>query len=200
MFVLGHMGVGSKLVQPLSHGLPRRFLFLGTILPDLIDKPLYYGLVLATGKRQAELGLICGTRTFGHTALLLLSIAAVAWLKRSRALAAVALGVATHLLIDVLGDRIMHPENFPSSAQVALLWPFLKSFVPIPFESASEHLRTILNPWVLGGEIVGALILAWDGWKSWHQGEIFADLRERRLARRRMKALRRSSRLPSHPR
>src|SRR4051812_43545813 len=104
MFVFGHLGIGSKLATPWAQGLPRRWLLVGTLLPDLIDKPLYYGLSFATGKSGTDLGLISGTRTFGHTALFLVLLALGSIIRRSRILAALALGTATHLLIDNFGD------------------------------------------------------------------------------------------------
>ena len=103
MFVFGHVGIGSWLARPLARPGELRWLVLGTLLPDLLDKPLYYGLVLATSRRAADLGLISGTRTFGHTLLAaLLVLLAV----RGRRGAMVALGMATHLLLDLGGDLV----------------------------------------------------------------------------------------------
>jgi hypothetical protein len=44
MFFFGHLGVGATLVRPWKERLPFRWVLLGAVLPDLIDKPLYYGL------------------------------------------------------------------------------------------------------------------------------------------------------------
>jgi hypothetical protein len=178
MFFLGHLGIGSKLVSPWSRGLSRRAILLGTILPDLVDKPLYYSLSYLTGRHGAELGLISGTRTFAHTAIFLLALAAIAALKRSRLLAALALGIGTHLLIDNLVDTLSQHSGDGLSA---LLWPALGGFPVFPFMSALEHASTVLNPVVLGGEIAGAAILFWDWWNIANRREIFWTLRMRRF-------------------
>ena len=81
MFLLGHLGIGRELVKPFSKGLPLAGIFLGTILPDLIDKPLYYSLAVITHKWGSELGLISGTRTFGHTAAFLLLLTFISFIK-----------------------------------------------------------------------------------------------------------------------
>src|SRR4051812_16556438 len=107
MFVFGHLGIGSKLATPWAMGLRRRWILLGTILPDLIDKPVYYGLSYARGLRGAALGLMSGTRTFGHTGALLLLMATFSILKKSRFLAALSLGMATHLLLDGITEHFL---------------------------------------------------------------------------------------------
>src|ERR1700733_5728748 len=100
MIFFGHLGIGLKTAQPFRRDLPLKPLLLGTLLPDLIDKTLYYGLSFATGRRGAELRLISGTRTFGHTILFTLALGAIAARRRSKTLAALALGSATHLFLD----------------------------------------------------------------------------------------------------
>src|ERR1041385_5467328 len=86
MFVLGHIGIGRRLAAHRYAAFSRRdrWLFvLGTILPDLIDKPLYYIPSSITGKEGAALGIIAGTHSFGHTLLFLVTLlAAWRWLKR----------------------------------------------------------------------------------------------------------------------
>jgi hypothetical protein len=80
VFLFAHLGIGVRSIRWIE-GLSRKGtrallpiapLFLGTLLPDLIDKPLYYGLSWLTGLRGAELGVIAGTRSFGHSWILLL--------------------------------------------------------------------------------------------------------------------------------
>ena len=65
MFVFGHLGIGYKLASPWSRRLSKRLILLGTVLPDLIDKPVYYGLSWWTGKSGAALGLIDRARQVG---------------------------------------------------------------------------------------------------------------------------------------
>lgn len=153
MFVLGHMGIGHRLAQPFARGLPMRWLLVGTLLPDLIDKPLYYSL------RALEIAspLITGSRTFGHTGLLLLTLTATAWITRSRALAALAIGAATHLLLDNVLDRLIAADP---QAVWALLWPaFDGRFPGPPAAGLAAHLAHSFHPIVVGGELLGALLL-----------------------------------------
>ena len=165
MFVLGHSGIGSALARRLTEPAAWRWLVAGTLLPDLVDKPLYYGLVLVTGRRGAELGLVSGTRTFGHTALAILAVLAIGLAARRRpAAVALALGMATHLLLDELGDFV-GGVRLPAGARpgpptiAAILFPLLGARFPVmPFRDAAEHAGSIASPWVLGGEVVGGAI------------------------------------------
>src|SRR6267378_7954625 len=102
MFVFGHLGVGSWVIARRVRAEQLAWVLFGTLLADLIDKPLYYALVFATGRRGAELGLVTGTRTFGHTLLLVVLL----WLLTPRRIGSpLALGMITHLALDELGDR-----------------------------------------------------------------------------------------------
>ena len=130
MFIFGHLGIGSKLVHPFSRGLSDKAVLLGTILPDLIDKPLYYGFSFFTRKQGAELGMISGTRTLGHTALFLVLLTSSAYIKKSRFLTALSLGVATHLLRVARADNFLNNfYNFPIHS--VLFWPFIIANFPL---------------------------------------------------------------------
>jgi membrane-bound metal-dependent hydrolase YbcI (DUF457 family) len=189
MFILGHLGIGSRLVKPWTRGLRLRWVFLGTLLPDLIDKPLYYGGVWLTGRRGADLGLISGTRTFGHTALFLLGLTGVAVWKRSRFLAAVCFGVASHLFLDNLGDYF-GARGHGIGTEYALLFPLLGAKFPVmPYDNLKQQLSSVIHPYILIGEVLGGLLLAWEYWKRKHRQEIFASLEERRWLRARRKRL-----------
>ena len=161
MFVLGHLGFGNALLKFAK--LPRAALFLGCLLPDLIDKPLYYGLVLATGKRAGELGLISGSRTLGHTGILLLLLLFAAALGRSPTLLAVGLGMLTHLFLDELGD-LLYAMPLGRSMLLAIFFPlFGRRFPVMPFADVSEHFLSVLgNPYVIFGEVAGAALLVYD--------------------------------------
>ena len=192
MLPFGHMGIGSKLASPWSRDLSKPALLIGTILPDLIDKPLYYILSFATGKSGAALGIISSTRTLGHTAICLLLITGAAMIWRSRWLAALAMGVSTHLFLDNLGDTLsVYFDTHVSgerSALVALLWPFLKAnyqFAIAPFANVQEHAQRSFNGVTIGAEIVGTAILGWDYWKNRHESEIMQLLLLRRRHKKR---------------
>jgi membrane-bound metal-dependent hydrolase YbcI (DUF457 family) len=180
MYVFGHLGIGLKLVQPWNKGLSRRYILLGAILPDLIDKPLYYGLSFATGRQGQALGLISGTRTFGHAAITTLALASVASLRRSRALAAVTLGMAAHLLLDNLSDRfVLGPDKFSLQS---LLWPLDGWRFPVyPFTSVGEQLHRVTEPYYLWAEALGLTLLAWEVWKTRNRAGIVTFLNGRRL-------------------
>ena len=170
MFILGHMGFGSQMASPFSKNLARRWLLFGTVLPDLIDKPLYYGLSAVTHKRGSELGLIVGTRTIGHTGIFLLTLTSLAVLRKSRLVGAVALGVATHLFLDNFSDQFVSyfiagqtTDKAVSSALLALLYPFYQqTFGASPFHGARDHLSHLSNAYTVVTETLGASILYWN--------------------------------------
>ena len=162
MFALGHLGLGKMIAARPARRfttVERRAFFLGALLPDLIDKPLFYLPYWLTGGQSAE-GILSGTRLFSHTCLFLLAVAGAAALMRSLAWRAVAIGVATHLLLDCVGL---------SMGLGTLLWPlFGWHFPAYPFSGLGEHLATVLNPITLGGEVTGGAFLWWD-WR-WGRG------------------------------
>lgn len=151
--------------------LPAPALFLGCVLPDLIDKPLFYGLLYARGHVE---GLITGTRTFGHTGLFLLALCGAAAVGGSRAaekkiiffspLWAVAAGVATHLALDI-GGQLVGGAQPDTSIWPAIFFPTLGVRFPVAhFGSLLEQLQmTAQSEYVVGGELIGAAILlhAW---------------------------------------
>jgi hypothetical protein len=160
MFVLGHMGVGGTMAAPLARRLAWRLVLVGTLLPDLVDKPLYYGLSLATGREGAALGFICGTRTVGHTALLVLLLGSAAAFSRSPALRALALGMATHTPVDILAEMVGGEPG--RSALVAWLFPLLgPHFAVSPFHDPWEHLGVLKHLDTILGEALGATLLLW---------------------------------------
>jgi hypothetical protein len=154
MFVLGHVGIGRLLVGARGRALPVVPFVVGAILPDLIDKPLYYSHVS---------DFVTCTRTFGHTGLLLGTIAAVAVVRRSPAWTAVALAMATHLLFDALLDL---QSGGTGSTVIAVTWPFLsRSFSVFEMTSPIEHLFKITRIDILLTETLGALFL----WREYLQ-------------------------------
>jgi hypothetical protein len=169
MFVLGHLGIGSWVAARRVRAEQLAWLLFGTLLPDLIDKPLYYALVAATGRHGADLGLISGTRTFGHTLLLV----AVLWVLVPRRIGApLAIGMITHLALDELGDVVRpfvpgmgsHPGPGTLSA---IAFPLLGPHFPMsPFRSAFEHVVSLENAYILLGEAIGCALLV----RQWRAG------------------------------
>jgi hypothetical protein len=157
MFALGHLGIGKRLAaRPFRQFslIDKRAFFVGALLPDLIDKPLYYIPAWVTGRHGAAAGILSGTHLFAHTGLFLVVLTAAALVTRSRPLRALAIGVTTHLVLDFVGLSM----NLGT-----LLWPLFGTHFPIyPFRSLSQHLGTIFNPITFIGEALGASILWWD--------------------------------------
>jgi hypothetical protein len=173
VFILGHSVVGPRLVRLVRPRLLLLWLVLGGLLPDLIDKPLYWGLVAFTGKHGAELGLISGTRTFGHTAIFLSVFIAIAWVFRRRPLGAVfvalAWGIASHHLLDNFGDlpgTLFGPDVGGPSTLDGWLFPLRGPHFPVsPFKNLGEQLLSASRLYVLFGEFLGAALLI-DAWRT----------------------------------
>jgi hypothetical protein len=161
LFILGHVGIGPRLLGPLRQRLPLAWLILGCLLPDLIDKPLFYGLLWLRGRPDA---LISGTRTFGHSGLFLLALCLLALATRSRSVWAVVAGILTHLVLDALGEVFLKPDP-TTYIWLAIFFPLLGKRFPVAhFGSLSEHLRMgAQNAYVIAGELLGAgvLLRAW---------------------------------------
>lgn len=182
MFLFAHMGIGEAISKPFSRGFKRRWILVGTLLPDLIDKPLYYSLSLATGLNGPDLGLISGTRTFGHTAIFLAALMLLAYFRKSRTVAALALGCATHLLLDAISDSWLPHDVGKATMINALLFPWDGARFPVyPFQGVSEHLKSFQRGPLIFAEILGLLFFIWETWKHLHTGEILLRLREKRL-------------------
>lgn len=152
MFVLGHVGIGRAIIGSRGRALPLVALLVGMMLPDVIDKPLYY-LHLSP--------FISCTRTFGHTGIFLLALVAVAVMMRSRVWAAVAVGVATHGVLDAVLDMPSVFNGGRSSTLIALAWPvFDTHFFSYPFKTPIDQLKALWNAPVLICELIGGLLLS----------------------------------------
>jgi membrane-bound metal-dependent hydrolase YbcI (DUF457 family) len=153
MYFLAHLLAGILLGILLAYFFQDTRLIpacaLGSILPDLIDKPI--GILLFPN--------VFGTGTiFGHTLLaviLVLFIGILVYTRYPRAgflLLAVAAGIFTHQLLDAMW---LHPINWFWPA----LGPFIGDYRPDFFWDA--FWRTINNPteWLAGGIILMFLII-----------------------------------------
>jgi membrane-bound metal-dependent hydrolase YbcI (DUF457 family) len=173
MFVLGHVGLGlasataidavvTRLRHPASQAgsgqvwdrlshvgktVDVRLLLVGSLLPDIIDKPLgiyLLGDVFANG------------RIFSHTLLFLLALTAVGWAVwrrwRKTGVLALAFGVLAHLIFDAMW-------TLPGT----LLWPLAGVSFPRdvhPGSYAAEELHGLVThasayvPEILGGAVL----------------------------------------------
>ena len=147
MFLLAHLGIGLGLAWLLAWKSPARFdyrlVLFGSILPDLIDKPLGYALGLET-------------RIWSHTFVFLFAILAASFAPNLWSLRFIGFGVATHLLVDRIWEMpwvVLYP---------AYGWSFH------PASQDAEHwIATLLHdPLVQAGEIVGASILVLFVWRK----------------------------------
>ncbi len=122
-----------------------RLLFVGAVLPDVIDTPL--GLVAFDN--------VGGVRLFGHTILFasLVMLVIVFVTRRGRPRKRwmpLAIGILTHLVLDAMWA---YPES--------LLWPFLGTdFAASGFGSAGAFVASSLTDWrVWALEVLGAAYL-----------------------------------------
>jgi hypothetical protein len=156
LFVLGHLGIGSRLLFGLRRKLPPWPLYLGCLLPDLIDKPLYYALLWLHRLPP----LITGTRTLGHTGLFLLALLVLAALARRPWAWALFAGVATHLVLDIAGELVTG-ANPESSIWIAIFFPAYGVRFPVAhYSSLLEHLQvSAQSAYVVAGEVIGGFLL-----------------------------------------
>jgi hypothetical protein len=99
--------------------LPFRWILVGTVLPDLIDKPIFF--VLSRGFPTD--GWEAGKRGFAHTLVFLSLLAIISRAKKSPALWALTAGTATHLGLDVISKSTAGRSTALGSLRV-LFWPF----------------------------------------------------------------------------
>jgi hypothetical protein len=159
LFPLGHVGIGTHLIpRALRARLPWRWLALGCLLPDLIDKPIW----ILTQSFGAESRLYDSARMVGHTAFLAVAVAIAARLVGARQLAALAYAIPTHLFLDVVTDAGMGGG-----------WGVWKSWLFWPFEIPHIGILMVGSPvqdlamelhsrFYFAGELVGAALLFWD--------------------------------------
>lgn len=151
MFPLGHAGIPLAVAEVARRlgvrvPIPTAWLGFGTLLPDVIDKPV--GHVL--------LGLGNG-RLVAHALVFALGLAAAAlFARRFRPplflpLVAVAAGVGTHLVLDQLWRE-----------PATLLWPLLGAGFPaLGIEPQSWWDMLLRDPFTQLEEILGGAGLAW---------------------------------------
>jgi inner membrane protein len=134
-------------------GLDLRFVIIGSLLPDIIDKPighLFFNNTFGTG--------VLYTHTLLFTLLLFIA-GCIANIYQKNYVLLLAFGTFIHLILDLMWSK---PR--------VLLWPlfgftFAKS-TPIPFNQYLWGLfQQLFNrPWVAIPELVGAVITFWFIW------------------------------------
>jgi hypothetical protein len=156
MFVFGHLGLGYQLAAPWRKRLPKWPLLAGMLLPDVIDKPLYY-------LRLSD--YISCTRTFGHTGLAILLAMLVGVAFRKPAWLALSLGMATHVLLDCALDVFV--GDGPSSTWIAVTWPLHGAqFAHVYIGSFAAHADLLLRSPVVVSELLGMMAIVFELWKG----------------------------------
>ncbi|VVB70270.1 LexA-binding, inner membrane-associated putative hydrolase [uncultured archaeon] len=137
MLIFAHLGLTLASARFLGK-VDLAFLALGSLLPDIIDKPL--GIIL--------FGTPTMGRTFAHTLLFLSILAALSFYLRDIRLYSLTWGVLAHLVLDQIW-----------LSPVTLLWPLLGPF-PVARElDTLSYLEMLLyrlkNPEVSVPEFLG---------------------------------------------
>jgi len=161
---VGSSGPGVSWIHTLRKYADIRFILVGSLLPDIIDKPV--GLVLF--KEMFSNG-----RIFSHSLLftILLGITGVFLYRRYHRswLAALAAGTFMHLVL----DQMWHSPQ-------TLLWP-LYGFA-FPRADIAGWFSGVIRVWfteleVYVPELVGLAVVVWFAWVLLRRKTVFAFLR-----------------------
>ena len=157
MFPLGHVGIGTHIVpRRVRDLLPWRWVVLGCLLPDAIDKPLYFWARLEHRPGLDHLYLLHGSRLFGHTLLFVAALFVAGAALRSERLRAVGWGVATHLVLDLLPD---FASGYFFTFRHWLLWPLFGWGFPPAYGGRLVHGIDRELVAYIAGELIGAALL-----------------------------------------
>ena len=182
-----HIGIGVGVVEAFSIVLPRllgrpatsiskfvdyRLLIIGSVLPDLIDKPLELWILP---------GVVGDSRSIGHTAGLtgLMLFLGLLWYRRSKGSGLLSLGFGSlsHLVLDGMWQ-------LPST----LFWPVLG----LGLSEGTNHelfeylsamwLRPWEEPWLGAPELLGVLLAVLLVFRLWRRRQLKHFLRTGILA------------------
>lgn len=187
MFVFGHLGIGAGLVHLARRDWSLAGVLVGTLLPDLIDKPLFYALVRTSALPSAACSLLAGTRTIGHTLALTLLLSAVGAWRSWPALHATAASMASHIGLDVVSDALTAKfAHVPFSVHGSGAWraaffplagtPFCASPRVDFFDHFLAVVRMHVPTEVLGLAILGVVLRASAARKTALQSHARAEL------------------------
>jgi len=137
MLLFAHLGLALATARFISKA-HLAFLALGSMLPDIIDKPL--GLIAFGSPNMG--------RTFAHTLLFLLLLAALSFYTRDVRLNSLSWGVLIHLALDSMWN-----------SPVILLWPLLGTFPEAVRLDTLSYLEMLFSglrdPGILIPELLG---------------------------------------------
>ncbi len=164
MLLFAHVGLALATARFFSR-VSLAFLALGSMLPDIIDKPL--GLIVFGSPNMG--------RTFAHTLLFLMILSALCWHFQDIRLFSLAWGVLVHLSLDFMWNS---PE--------ILLWPILGPFPSAPLLDTMSYLEMLLcglkNPAVWIPETAGLAYLVFFGYTRRRQISAWIDHHLRKKA------------------
>jgi len=154
MLLIGHLGIGlavSYLVGRIfwkggNLAFDYRIVLIGTMLPDILDKPVGYVLGLNGGRLVAH--TLVFTSSLSSLSLVLIFLLQSLSLRLKTALLFLPIGTWVHLLLDRMWDS---PE--------VLLWPSMGWGFPLGDFEWMEFLSILQDPWVFTGEVLGFLAL-----------------------------------------
>jgi len=157
VLLFAHVGLALASARFLSH-VSLAFLALGSMLPDIIDKPL--GLIVFASPNMG--------RIVAHTLFFLMLLSALSFYSRDIRLYSLTWGVLIHLSLDFMW-------NSPKT----LLWPLLGPFPSAPFLNTLSYLEMLLsglkNPGILIPEIAGLAYLIFLGYARRRQASTWID-------------------------
>jgi hypothetical protein len=147
MLLFAHLGLTLAASRPVRCAIPV-YVLLGSMLPDLIDKPL----------GELLFGTPAMGRTICHTLAFLLLLCATAYYREDLRLASIAGGVSAHFMLDFMW-------NSPRT----LLWPLLGAFPPAAYLSTLDYLQHLLrglsDPLIGMPEMLGLSYLIYFAWQ-----------------------------------
>ena len=181
MYIFGHLGLGAVIGDAISKDLSSKtpwshsrktelflFLMIGCLLPDLIDKPLHFLSI----KINSKTIFFAGDRSITHTVMIIAIFFGFSISTGSLRLKMLAIGVFSHLLLDVVGDTshwiwfrtdaYPTPPFYWSSPKLqTYFWPFVTQDFPSSSQvSVTDYWRGLLSPPLIAWEVVGAAFLA----------------------------------------
>jgi inner membrane protein len=150
-----------KLIEG-TKGLDLRFVIIGSLLPDIIDKPIgryFFNNTFGTGQ------IYCHTLLFAI--LLFLAGFLIAFKYKNSFMLMLAFGTFVHLILDGMWQK----PNI-------LLWPIFgfgfEKLPPIPFGTYLWDLilQLFKTPWEIIPELIAAIIFFWFVWLLWRQKKL----------------------------
>jgi len=158
----------ASFFRSLANSVDIRFIFIGSMLPDIIDKPIGMYLFRETFSTG---------RIFSHTLLFMVLITVVGLILRRYSGKTWGIALSAGTLLHLILDKMWHMPK-------TLFWPI--------FGIAFERIETtywlgnifyalLKEPGVYVPEIIGFVILVWFGWELLHHRAIIRFLRQGRV-------------------